>query len=227
MKKISLILLFTLLASCFLGACADQETPTPETIVVTQMVEGEMVEVVITATPEPEVEVEPVTLDVWYIPLANWGDSLAELVPFFEAQNPDVKIIVRSGGERHRRVYRTEAAGTVGLWLHVVAKAMREDVILRVAAEEADQSPQAVVMLLQDSLILVIPVDVPDNKWISAIPGGLHPIGIECTPPMKWADHRQIPIWHLIIFHIIKPLRPEGGRIEIVDIIFCYEARIP
>ncbi|NDJ36751.1 MAG: hypothetical protein GYB64_19025, partial [Chloroflexi bacterium] len=46
-----IVLVTGVLAAIILAACA---TPTPETIVVTEIVEGEEVEVVITATPDPE-----------------------------------------------------------------------------------------------------------------------------------------------------------------------------
>ncbi len=71
-----------LIASMVLASCA---TPTPEkiveTVIVTQEVEGETVEVVVTATPEPEPTEEP----------------MADVSPDFK--NPDTYVVVGGAGE--------------------------------------------------------------------------------------------------------------------------------
>lgn len=71
-----------LISSMVLASCA---TPTPETVVetviVTQEVEGETVEVVVTATPEPEPTEEP----------------LSDVAPEFK--NPDTYVVVTGAGE--------------------------------------------------------------------------------------------------------------------------------
>jgi peptide/nickel transport system substrate-binding protein len=71
-----------LIASMVLASCA---TPTPEkiveTVVVTKEVEGETVEVVVTATPEPEPTEEP----------------MADVSPDFK--NPDTYVVVGGAGE--------------------------------------------------------------------------------------------------------------------------------
>ena len=66
--------------SLMLGACQPAAQPTPETIVQTVIVEGEVQEIVVTATPVPVVEevVEPVT------------------APF---KNPDTLMVITGAGE--------------------------------------------------------------------------------------------------------------------------------
>lgn len=57
-SKLLIVAGLLIVASMILGACQPAAVPTPETIVQTVIVEGEVQEVIVTATPEPVVPVE-------------------------------------------------------------------------------------------------------------------------------------------------------------------------
>jgi len=101
--KSTLVRVFALLLalSLLLAACA---TPTPETVIQTQVVEKTVVEtvvvekpVVITSTPEPAAPVEPV--EITYYTFSAAPDHLKELdqmIQLFEAGHPGIKVKVET-----------------------------------------------------------------------------------------------------------------------------------
>ncbi len=88
--KYSVLYVFVLLALALTAAsCAPKDVV--ETVVVTEIVEGKVVEKVVTATPEPEVA----TLKVWMQPFGGnrpWDDTMVDIVGLFEAAHPGVEV---------------------------------------------------------------------------------------------------------------------------------------
>ncbi len=92
MKRLHLLIPTVLVFGFLISACGG-ETQAPETIIVTQIVEGEVVEVVITATPAPAEE-EIVTLAYWRVEVGQERQDNANrnLIASFEAEYPNIKI---------------------------------------------------------------------------------------------------------------------------------------
>jgi sn-glycerol 3-phosphate transport system substrate-binding protein len=88
-RKLFILIAISVAATTILSACAPQEVV--KTVVVTEMVEGEVVEKVVTATPEPE---DFVVLRYYY-PVGVAGalaPKMMELVDTFNKEHPDIMV---------------------------------------------------------------------------------------------------------------------------------------
>lgn len=107
-----------ILAAMLLSACGPAATPTPETIVVTEVVEveGEPEVRVVTATPEPEVEVEKPS---GHLVLWGWSYDVFEtpgLFDEFQAEYPDItlEVVTYSSGDTYQNLQIALSAGSGG-----------------------------------------------------------------------------------------------------------------
>jgi peptide/nickel transport system substrate-binding protein len=113
----SLLIIFSMV----LAACAPAATPTPEriveTIVVTQIVEGEVVEVIITPTPAPEVPAPPVVSEG---PIM--ADGLVACLPLPE-------IAYSTGGARTASLAQVDTSALVTRQVTSIAAGLQQQIV--------------------------------------------------------------------------------------------------
>jgi lactose/L-arabinose transport system substrate-binding protein len=119
-SKHSIFRLVSLMIIAIMGltACGPAETPTPEVIIMTEIVEkeGETIVEVVTATPEPVVEVEKPKGD-----LVLWGWSYdvfqtPGLFDEFQEEYPDItlEVVTYSSGDTYQNLQLALSAGSGG-----------------------------------------------------------------------------------------------------------------
>jgi len=101
-----------------LTACGPAETPTPEVIIMTEVVEkeGETIVEVVTATPEPVVEVEKPS---GHLVLWGWSYDVFEtpgLFDEFQEEYPDItlEVVTYSSGDTYQNLQLALSAGSGG-----------------------------------------------------------------------------------------------------------------
>lgn len=111
-KKLAVLVSLLMILSIFLGACAPQEVI--KTVVVTQVVEGEVKEVVVTATPQPEAR----KLEIFHWWTAPGEREAADAM--FKALHdkyPDIEVVENpvagGGGVSHRLVLQARLAASI------------------------------------------------------------------------------------------------------------------
>lgn len=97
MRKSLILISFAMVAGLVLSACAPQTVV--ETVVVTEMVEGQAVEKVVTATPAPMSMEDTGTVFILGAFRGTEADAFESVISAFEAQNPDIDVIYSGTGE--------------------------------------------------------------------------------------------------------------------------------
>jgi multiple sugar transport system substrate-binding protein len=87
MKRILYVVLALVLAISLFAACTQQPAATEPTV-SQESVQDPAQEL---ETPEQS-QMEPVTIEFWYVPFTNWDQAMSSLIADFESANPDVKI---------------------------------------------------------------------------------------------------------------------------------------
>ena len=118
------------------------------------------------------------------------------------------------GGEPGRGADRLEGGGAVGLGLHVVAQAPREQAALGPPAQERHQGLDPLVVVLEDAGVAVFEVEVPDHHRVRALPHRVHQVGVVGAAPVEGRDHRQVAVRLLGVGQVVEPFRPERERVE-------------
>lgn len=92
MKRVSVLMLFAILISSILGACAPAATPVataPTTAPQSNQPANTQ-----PAAPQPTQAStgKQITLEYWQVDFAGWDKAIEQVISMFEAENPDIKI---------------------------------------------------------------------------------------------------------------------------------------
>ena len=135
-------------------------------------------------------------------------------------QRAHVPVIDRGRGERRGRMPGRRRGAAVRLRLHVVAQPPLDHVVLRQAAQVGDQPPQPVVVAGQQRFVVQEPVERPYHHRVAARPVGRGVgVGVVRAAPVDGADRGDVAVLLLRVGDVVRPLGPEGGAVEVVQVV--------